>query len=438
MLNLSPLLVDGRSGLSRGCALASAARFVLFIIMLAAFSVRATQAADPPACRPNILWLTGENMGPDLGCYGEQEVRTPALDRLAADGVRFTQAFSTAPVCSTSRSALMTGMFQTTIGAHHHRSHRTPGLDDGFRLPPGVRPITHWMIDAGYTTANVQTLHGARIGTGKTDLNFEVEGPALRPGAALPADSAKASARHDLRNSQRLFHLTEWSELKHREPFFAQVNFPNVERSGPQGGKWVNDDPNSKHTNPATLKLPPYYPDTPVVREDWAGYLDSVSGLDRQVERVLRLLDADGLSDDTIVVFFGDNGRLEARGLDWCYDSGLHVPLIIRWPRNFPAPLPHRPGTTDNQLITLIDVTATTLALADVRRPVTIQGRVFLGPDSEPPPRYIAAVRDRTDNAVNRMRTVRTDRYATSGISCRRRRFSPPTPTRMLTTRFTA
>jgi N-sulfoglucosamine sulfohydrolase len=376
-----------------------------------AFIAPISRAAETLSRRPNILWLIGENLGPDLACYGAKEVLTPALDRFAAQGVRFTHAFSTAPVCSTSRSAFMTGMFQTTIGAHHHRSHRTPGIDDQFRLPPGIRPITHWLIDAGYTTANIQTLDGARVGTGKTDLNFEVEGRFLRTDPALPTDPAKANARHDLANSQRLFHLTEWSELKRRQPFFAQVNFPAVERSVAPAGAWVHQETNPQHADPTKLALPPYYPDTPAVREDWAGYLNSVSGLDTMVDRLLRRLEADGLADDTIVIFFGDNGRLEARGLDWCYDSGLHVPLIIRWPKNFPVPAPHRPGTTSDRLVTLIDVTATTLALAGARKPGAMQGRVFLGPQAEPATPHAFAARDRTDNAVNRIRSVRTARY---------------------------
>jgi N-sulfoglucosamine sulfohydrolase len=136
----------------------------------------------------------------------------------------------------------------------------------------------------------------------------------------------------------------------------------------------------------------------------------SVSGLDTMVDRVLRRLETDGLADDTIVIFFGDNGRLEARGLDWCHDSGLQVPLIVRWPKNFPAPA-HRPGTTSDRLVTLIDVTATTLALAGVGKPGAMQGRVFLGPQAGPatPPAF--AARDRTDNAVNRIRSVRTARH---------------------------
>jgi arylsulfatase A-like enzyme len=371
--------------------------------------VAAASAAPAPARPLNILWLVAENIGPDLACYGAQHVKTPNLDRLAAEGLRYTRAFATAPVCSTSRSAFMTGLYQTAIGAHHHRSHCSPGLDDGFHLPAGVRPLPHRLIDAGYTSANVVTQDGQRIGTGKIDLNFEVEGPSLRKATtAVPS----GPARQNFTNSHRLFHTTEWADLKARQPFYAQVNFPNVER-GVQffGGKWTNHDTNPKHADPATLPLPPYYPDTPEVRADWAGYLDSVSGLDVQVGAVLRRLETDGLADDTVVIFFGDNGRLEARGLDWCYDSGLHVPLIIRWPKNHPRPARYQPASTSQEVVSLVDVTATTLAVAGLPKPDRMHGRVLLGPRAEPAPPYVFGARDRTDDAVQRIRTVRTERY---------------------------
>src|SRR6266498_1931991 len=136
----------------------------------AVFWTNATNVRAAPSARPNILWLITEDFGPHLGCYGTKEVSTPNLDRLAAEGVRYSRFYTTSPVCSPSRSAFMTGMYQTTIGAHNHRSHR----DDGYRLPEGVRLLTDWLRDAGYFTANLRELPaGVGIrGTGKTDWNF--------------------------------------------------------------------------------------------------------------------------------------------------------------------------------------------------------------------------------------------------------------------------
>jgi len=244
-------------------------------------------AAEPARQPPNILWLIAENIGPDLGCYGAGQAVTPNLDRLAAQGMRYARAFATAPVCSPSRSAFMTGMYQIAIGAQNHRSHRTPGMDDHFHLPAGVQPVTHRLVDAGYCTANIATMDGRRIGTGKTDLNFEVEGKVLRPGGLAVPPGTPEWARQNYANPARLFHVTEWAALPEHQPFFAQINFPNVERN-PQG--WVGQAQNPKHADPAQVVLPPYYPDTPAVRRDWAGYLDSVSGLDVQVGQVLERL----------------------------------------------------------------------------------------------------------------------------------------------------
>ena len=355
--------------------------------------------ADPSTRPPNILWLIAENMGPDLGCYGTREVATPNLDRLAAEGVRYTRAFATGPVCSSSRSAFMTGMYQTAIGAHNHFTRE----EDRLPLPPGVRPITDWLREAGYFTANVRhltddpDLRSFHYGTAKVHLNFRLENNRLRGGTWIEGD---------------LFDSDRWQDLQGHQPFFAQVNFPNVERGVRLfHGQWTHNDSNPKCADPAKIELPPYYPDTPVVREDWAGYLDSVSGLDVQVGWVLKQLEQEGLADDTVVIFFADNGRLEARGLDWCYDSGLHVPLIIRWPRDYPIPAHFHSATASDQLISLIDVTATTLTVGEVRRPESMHGRVFLGPFAEPARRYVFGARDRTDEAVNRIRTVRSDRY---------------------------
>jgi arylsulfatase A-like enzyme len=344
-----------------------------------------------PARRPNILWLIGENLhASDLGCYGAKHVRTPHLDSLAAQGMRFTRVFATNPTCAPSRSAFFTGMYQTATDTHPMRSHR----NDDFRLPPGVRPITHWLRDAGYFTANLKTLGDRAIGTGKLDLNFVNEGPIYHPGAE------------------------DWSALKGREPFFAVINSLEIEydiydRQSAKKARveWVGEREHERIATPANVTPPPYYPDHPVVREECARYLNSVSGLDRRIGWVLEALRRDGLEDDTIILFFGDNGRLEPRGIHWCYDSGLRVPMILKWPKNFPAPPQYRPGTVNDQLISLLDVTATTLAFAGVPRPPLMHSRIFLGAHTDPPRRYAFAARDRIDETVQRIRSVHDERY---------------------------
>src|SRR3954464_2185715 len=270
-------------------------RCSLFLLL----SIVSTFAASP---RPNILWLIAEDFGQHLGCYGTKEVWTPNLDKLALEGVRYDRFYTTAPVCSPSRSAFMTGMYQTSIGAQNHRSHR----DDGFRLPRGVKVLTDWLREAGYYTANVKEFPKPIVfkGTGKTDWNFSYEGK--------PFDSDR------------------WDDLKEHQPFYAQVNFQETHRTFHA----------PKRADPARVEIPPYYPDHPVTRADWAAYLDAATELDRKVGRILEQLEADGLADRTIVVFFGDNGQAHVRGKQFCYEEGLHVPLIVRWPKNFPAPAP--------------------------------------------------------------------------------------------------
>ena len=354
----------------------------------AAFGRAGRPKTRVPARRPNILWIVGENFKLDFGCYGAKNVKTPNIDALAADGVRYTHVFATSPVCAPSRSAFMTGMYQTTTGTHNMRSHR----HDRFRLPPGVRPLTHRLRDAGYLTANITKIGKRVVGTGKLDLNFVNEGP--------------------------IYATSDWSMLKSHQPFFAQINTPEAEydiydrksASKPRV-EWVGEREHPQIATPQNVTPPPYYPDHPLVRQEWARYLNSVSGVDRRIGWVLERLRQDGLADNTVVIFFADNGRLEARGIHWCYDSGLQVPLVIHWPKGFPAPRQYRPNTANHQVLSLIDVTATTLAIAGISRPRLMQGRVFLGDEADPPRDFAFSARDRIDETVNRIRSVRAGRY---------------------------
>ncbi|MBN1417331.1 MAG: sulfatase-like hydrolase/transferase, partial [Planctomycetes bacterium] len=325
--------------------------------------------------RPNILWLIAEDFGPHLGCYGTKEVRTPNLDALAAAGVRYTRFYTTAPVCSPSRSAFMTGMYATSLDAHNHRSHR--GADSPNPLPDGVRLVTEWMRDAGYFTANIRTLPASCgfKGTGKTDWNFTIGGK--------PFDSA------------------DWADLRTHRPFFAQVNFQETHRAFHA----------PKNADPARVEMPPYEPDHPVAREDRAKYLDAATELDRKIGRILARLETDGLADDTVVIFFGDNGEATIRGKQFCYEEGLHVPLIIRWPKAMPAPAQVRAGGVDDRLLMAIDLAPTMLEIAGAKVPETMQGRPFLGDGAGPPREYVFGARDRCDMTIMRLRTVRDARY---------------------------
>ena len=356
--------------------------------VLLAFLAHIGFAATARPAHPNILWLVGENLSHDLGCYGAKHVHTPHLDRLAAEGMRYTRVFATNPACAPSRSAFMVGMYQTSTDTHPMRAHRT----DKFRLPPGVRPITHRLQEVGYFTANLKNVGPHSVGTGKLDLNFVNEGP--------------------------LYQTDDWSALKSRQPFFAQINsheneYDIYDRQTVKKARveWVGEREHVQHARPETVTPPPYYPDHPIVREEWARYLNSVSGMDVRIGQVLEQLRRDGLEDDTVIIFFGDNGRLEPRGIHWCYDSGLRVPLIIKWPKNFPAPAGYRAGSVDDRILSLIDLTATTLAFAGIAPPPLMQGRPFLGENVGAPRTYAFAARDRIDETVQRIRSVHEARY---------------------------
>jgi len=356
-------------------------------------SVQAATSAE--TAKPNILWIIAEDMGPELGCYAAPEVKTPALDHLAAKGVRYTRAFTVTPVCSTSRSSFMTGMYAMSIGAHNHRSHR----DDHFLLPEGVRVITDWLRPAGYTTANIQhltsdpSLRKFYKGSGKTDWNFTYQSP-VDPKLA-PFDTEK------------------WDDLKANQPFYAQINFSETHR----GKSWSNahrEIPKEDWADPTKVTAPPYYPEHPVTRAVWAQYLNTIMAMDKKVAFIRDLLKRDGLDKNTILIFFGDHGRAMPRGKQWPYDSGLRIPLVIYWPEgnpDLPPPSNYHRGTVNDHLIESIDLSATTLALAGLEKPSTMQGRIFLGPKSEPERQVVFGGRDRGDETVFMIRTVRDKRY---------------------------
>jgi arylsulfatase A-like enzyme len=342
--------------LTRRAALAAAASPLL--------SLRAQNPAD----RPNILWILGDDLGPDLGCYGHPLAKTPNVDRLASEGARFTHCFTTAPVCSPARSAWNTGVYQTTLGAHNHRSHRK----DGYRLPDGVKLISHRMREAGYFTANVTDIAPGLRGSGKTDFNFQVEKP---------------------------FDGTHWNQRAKGQPFYAQINF-TAPHKGPM---WPAARKQKELTDPAKITLPPSYPDHPVVRNELANYLDAVHLWDAQVGAVLDQLKTDGLLDNTVIFIFGDNGRCLIRGKQWLYDAGTHVPLLVRWPGRV------KPGTVRKDPVLALDITATSLEIAGIAKPALFHGQgLFSGAK---PRKQIFTARDRCDMTIDRIRAVRDSRF---------------------------
>jgi uncharacterized sulfatase len=330
-----------------------------FFVFLALPMIAASQA------RPNIVWIVGEDMGPELGCYGDRNALTPNIDRLAGQGARFTRAFTHAPVCAPSRSGLITGQYPTSIGTHHMRSQ--------LLSPP--RTFTSYLREAGYTVA----------WPGKTDFNFKVPTNAF-----------------DRTNN--------WRVLPPKQPFFAFINFGQSHESQIRGTpaqrkrNLARLKPGEFH-EPSKMPLPPYHPDTAETRRDLANYYDLCTAVDYLVGDVLGELDRHGLATNTIVLFFGDHGRGLPRSKRWVYDSGIRVPLIVRWPGQI------APGTVREELVSFIDFAPTMLSVAGVAIPTNFQGQVFLGAGSAAERRYVYAARDRMDEAPDRIRAVRSKQF---------------------------
>lgn len=333
--------------------------------------------AQPQATRhPNILWITCEDTSPDrVGCYGNPIAHTPALDALAARGTRYACAFSTSGVCAPARSTIITGVYATALGSQHMRS--------TIQLPPDIHCFSEYLRQAGYYCAN----------NVKTDYNFAV------PPAAWDDCSARA----------------HWRNRPAGKPFFAIFNFTQTHEFEPR----LAPDAYAKRTQALQpsqrqkrekQRIPPYYPDTPPVREEWARTLELTTAVDYEAAKLLRQLREDGLEDDTIIFFYADHGSGVPRAKRWLYDSGTQVPMIVFVPEKFREPGQGAPGTVARELVSFVDLAPTVLNLAGVLVPPHLQGRAFLGPSLTPEREFIYGTHDRQDERYEMVRMVR-DRH---------------------------
>ena len=298
-------------------------------------------------------------------------IRTPNLDRLAAEGMRFDNAYVAGPICSPSRSAIATGMWQIETDTQHHRRNRA----DGYHLPQGVQIFTHYLRQAGYHTSNVVTAADGVRGTNKTDFNFTLD--------------------------EQPFDATDWSRRAPGQPFYAQINFSEAHRV------WRRDPVHP--VDPDRITPPPYYPNVPAVREDWAMYYDSIQQLDTKIGKILQRLEQEKLLESTIIAFFGDNGRAMPRGKEYLYEGGIHTPLIVRVPKQFSIEGAGQ-GVVRKDLVSCIDLTVTTLELAGIKKPAHMSGISFLGPNRTSR-EFVYAARDRGDETPDRIRSVRDKRF---------------------------
>ena len=319
--------------------------------------------------RPNILWLTSEDNGPQLGCYGDKYATTPSIDALAVKGLRYKHAWSNAPVCAPARTTIVTGVYAPSLGAENMRSF--------VPLPAFIRMFPQYLRDAGYYCTN----------NSKEDYNIE------KPGRVWDESSTKA----------------HWKNRDVGQPFFAVFNYTISHESQIRN---VIPDVNSVH-DPARVRIPVYHPDTPEARKDWAQYYDRLTMMDTLVGKALKELDDAGLADETIVLYYGDHGSGMPRSKRFPYNSGLQVPMIAYFPPKFAhlAPAEYSTGGTSDRMVAFVDLAPTVLSLVGIKPPEWMQGRAFAGKHETAPAPYLHGFRNRMDERYDLIRSTRDDRY---------------------------
>ena len=318
----------------------------------------------PAAARPNILWITSEDNGPFLGCYGDSYADTPNLDRLAAESILYERAYAAYPVCAPARSTLITGVWANSLGTGHMRS--------SVPIPASIRLLPALLREAGYYCAN----------NSKEDYNTRT-----------PADAWDESSRE-----------ASYRNRRPGQPFFHVVNLTTTHESS-------LFKPGELRHDPAAAPIPPYHPDDPVFRRDWAHYYDNVTRMDAQVGEILAQLQADGLDQDTIVFYFSDHGGVLPRTKRYLYDSGLRVPLLVRFPERLRHLAPAPPGARTPRPVTFVDFAPSVLGLAGTPVPEYMQGVPFLGPDASRWRKHVFAARDRMGPCPDLSRAATDGRF---------------------------
>jgi len=321
----------------------------------------------PAGERPNILWLTSEDMGPHLGCYGDTYATTPHLDNFARKSILYLNAWSNAPVCAPARTTIISGLYPSSTGSEHMRCLT--------QLPKQFHMFPVYLRQAGYFCVN----------PGKEDYNLVKVGNVWD-------DVSKQNP---------------WPDLKDHQPFMAVLNNIGTHESQ------IRKRPHVWKHDPAQAPIPAYHPDTQEVREDWAQYYDNITDMDLWFGQQLQHLEDHGLAENTIVFFYGDHGSGMPRDKRWLYHSGLHVPLLVYVPERFRHLIPKDVPATGHcsQNVSFVDLAPTVISLAGQRPPQHLQGNAFLGSYAAPPQKYTYGFRGRMDERIDLSRTVRNERY---------------------------
>jgi uncharacterized sulfatase len=317
--------------------------------------------------RPNILWVTCEDIGPHIGCYGDAFATTPNLDKLAAKSLRYRSCWSNAPVCAPARTTIISGLYPPSTGSEHMRSL--------LPMPAGQKMYPQYLRQAGYYCTN----------NSKEDYNLD------KPGQVWDESSAKA----------------HYNNRQEGQPFFAIFNFTVTHESQ------IRTRPHKAVHDPSKVRVPAYHPDTPEVRQDWAQYYDKITEMDALVGKTLKELDDAGLANDTIVFFYSDHGSGMPRNKRTPFNSGLHVPCLVHVPDKWKqlAPPDYKAGAETDRLISFVDLAPTLLSLVGVEPPKTMQGQAFMGQYITEPRQFVYGFRGRMDERIDLVRSVRDERY---------------------------
>ncbi len=334
---------------------------VTAVVVLSLFATPGVHAAG--AKRPNILWFVSEDNNPRLGCYGDKVAHTPNIDRMDSEGVLYLNAFANAPVCAPCRSTLITSFYANSLGTENMRSRYT--------VPADVRFYSQYLHDAGYYVMN----------PGKTDYNI---------------------AGNDKRGWDK---GRSWTDAPPGKPWMLVIN-TGTTHEHVLHGTTVHPD-----YLKVPFQLPAYHPDTPEIRSNWIEYYHDISAMDAELGELLAKLHRDGLADDTIVFYYSDHGGILPRSKRFCYDSGLRVPLVVRFGKNVQHLAPASPGTKLDRPVSFVDLGPSLLSLAGAKIPPQLQGEAFLGPKAAPPRQYVYGFRNRMDERYDLARTVRDKQF---------------------------
>jgi arylsulfatase A-like enzyme len=351
------------------CSISPATLLQTLLLSIAVVAFAASPASETQAdeVRPNILWLSTEDIGPHLGCYGDPAAKTPNLDRFAKMGTLYETAWSNYPVCAPARTTIITGVYPASTGTGHMRCSRP--------LPEKIRLFPQYLRDAGYYCTN----------NSKEDYNCP------KPGNVWDESSRKA----------------HYKNRKDGQPFFAVFNYTGTHESR------IRSKPHTVKTDVSKIELPKYYPDIPEVRRDWGQYYDNIATMDGWFARQLDELKQSGEWDNTIILFWGDHGSGMPRHKRYPGDSGQKVPFIVHVPEKLRvhAPKDYQPGARSKRLVGFIDLAPTTLSIAGIKPPDFMHGHAFLGKSAVDGPEYLYGFRDRMDERPDLARSLRDQRY---------------------------